>query len=116
MKKITAIVRLGLVGEIISSIMKTGCRCISVVDTCALGDMIDPENEHLSFRYEGGYTRMSRIEVLCREEDVDGLVAIVKAHGQTDHRGDGIVYVSSVERAVWIQEGQEGEHTVEAHG
>lgn len=110
MKKVTAIVRRGLVGEITHAIEHAGCRCISAVDIDGLGDMVDPGKERISFEYEGLYTKMSRIEVLCRDNDVETLMEIIKSHGHTDHPGDGIVYVSAIERAAKIRSGEEGEN------
>lgn len=109
MKKVTAIVRRGLVGEIIHAVESVGCRCLSAIDIDGLGELVDPEREHISFEYEGYYTKLSRIEVLCRDEDVDTLLDIIKRLGHTDHPGDGVVYVSPVERAVKIRSGEEGE-------
>jgi nitrogen regulatory protein P-II 1 len=109
MKKVTAIVRRGLVGEIIHAVERAGCRCLSAIDIDGLGEMVDPEREHISFEYEGYYTKLSRLEVLCRDEDVDTLLDIIKRLGHTDHPGDGVVYVSPVERAVKIRSGEEGE-------
>lgn len=107
MKKVTAIVRIGLVGEVVRSIEHAGCRCLSAVNVCGLGDLLDPENPHISFEYEGYYSTMSKIEVLCEDEDVDLLIAMIKSIGHTEHPGDGIVYVSAVERAAKIQTGEE---------
>jgi len=114
MKKLTAIVRIGLVGEVVHSIEHAGCRCLSAVNICGLGDLVDPENPHISFEYEGHYSTMSRIEVLCADEDVDRLMSIVKSIGHTDHPGDGLVYISPVERAAKIQTGEEGERVLRA--
>lgn len=108
MKKVTAIVRVGLVGEVVCSIKYAGCRCLSAMNVCGLGDLLDPKNPHISFEYEGYYSTMSQIEVLCDDEDVDRLVAIIKSIGHKDHPGDGVVYVSAVERAAKIQTGEEG--------
>ncbi|MBI3111180.1 MAG: P-II family nitrogen regulator [Ignavibacteriales bacterium] len=112
MKKVTAIVRRVLAREIVRAIEHAGCCCLSAVDIDGLGDMVDPEKEHISFEYEGYYTRMSRIEVLCRDEDIGSIVECIKSHGHTDHPGDGIVYVSCVERVARIQSGEEGDVTL----
>lgn len=113
MKKVTAVVRRGLVGEIIHTIEHVGCLCISAIDIDGLGDLVDPEKEHISFEYERMYSKMSRIEVLCRDSDVETLMEIIKSHGHTDHPGDGIVYVSAIERAAKIRSGEEGEQVLQ---
>jgi len=109
MKKVTAIIRIDFAGEVIRAIELAGCRCIAVVDVCGLGDLFDPEKEYISFEYEGRYSKMSRIEVLCKNDDVEALMEAIKKHGHTNHTGDGVVYVSPVDRAAKIRSGEEGE-------
>lgn len=109
MKKVTAIVRRDLVGEIIRAIKDAGCRCISAVDIDGLADLVDPEKEHISFEYEAYYMKMSRIEVLCRDDSVETVMESIKRHGRTAHAGDGFAFITAVERAAEIKSGEEGE-------
>lgn len=58
------------------------------------------------------YVKKARIEIVAREDMVDGIVdAIVKA-AHTGNAGDGKVFVWPVERAVRIQTGETNEKAI----
>jgi nitrogen regulatory protein PII len=52
---------------------------------------------------------IAKIEVVCGDDDVDRLLAVLVDAAHTGGRGDGIVFVTPVERAVRIRTAQEGE-------
>lgn len=52
--------------------------------------------------------RVSRVEVVCNTEQADGLIEVLIEAARTGYRGDGIVFVKSVERAIKIRTGEEG--------
>lgn len=54
------------------------------------------------------YTENAKLEFVCSEPEVDGLVVIIKARARTGEPGDGIVFASPVDRAVKIRTGVEG--------
>lgn len=48
------------------------------------------------------FTRKLRIEIICPDEIADEIVDRITDIGQTGHLGDGIVWVTDVQRAVFI--------------
>jgi len=53
-----------------------------------------------------------RLEVVCRDELVEQVVAAILTHARTGLRGDGKIYVSPVEDAIRIATGERGEGSV----
>lgn len=53
-----------------------------------------------------------RIEVVCRDELVEPVVAAILSQAQTGLRGDGKIYVGPVEDAIRIATGERGEGSV----
>ena len=53
-----------------------------------------------------------KVEVVCRDEVVEQVLAAILAHAQTGLRGDGKIYVSRVEDAIRIATGERGEEAV----
>ena len=53
-----------------------------------------------------------KIEVVCREELVEQVTSAIQAHAHTGLRGDGKIYVSSVEEAIRIATDERGEEAV----
>ena len=48
------------------------------------------------------FTRKVRIEIICPDDIADKIVERITDIGQTGHLGDGIVWVTDVQRAVFI--------------
>ena len=59
------------------------------------------------------YSKMAKIELVCADKDVDQVVNIIQKSGCTHQQGDGILFVTPVERAVKIRTGDEGEHVLQ---
>ncbi len=51
-----------------------------------------------------GYVKHVKVEVVCKEELVDEVVAAIHRAAHTGLRGDGSIFVSDVERSVPIQD------------
>lgn len=109
MKRIIGVVRVGIVGEVLRELFLNGFKCVNVFDMKVFGDIHDPKHEHLSFEYEKYYSKMSRIEVLCMDNNAWKAFEIIKNDARTQHQGDGYVFISSVEGLTNISGGTEGE-------
>lgn len=57
-------------------------------------------------------THLAKLEIVVRDEDVDGVVDIILEHAQTGHSGDGAIYVSEVSEAIRIRNGQRDREAV----
>mgnify|MGYP001450286489 CR=1 FL=1 len=114
MKYITAVVRRRYVGDIIHTLEREGFSILSACDASVVADLHDPRDERISFAYEGYHTRMSRIELLCADNDTERALRTIESHGHTDHQGDGFILVWPVERGIQIQTGEEGVEAFQA--
>lgn len=54
----------------------------------------------------------ARVELVCRDELVDQVIAAILTHAQTGLRGDGKIYVSPVEDVIRIATGERGRNAV----
>ena len=58
------------------------------------------------------YMPRVKIEIICRDELVEEIVAVIEQTAHTGLRGDGKIYVTPVETAVRISTGEHGEEAV----
>jgi len=58
------------------------------------------------------YVKKARIEIVARDEMVEGIVETIVSAAHTGNRGDGKVFIWPVERAVRIQTGETDESAV----
>ena len=49
------------------------------------------------------------MEVVCADRDLDGLVEAIRKTCATGEKGDGMIFVSDVTKAVRIRDGASGE-------
>ncbi len=57
-------------------------------------------------------TRKIRLEIVCQDEEAEGLLEAIYAAGHTGHRGDGKVFVLPVLDAIRLKTGERGEEAV----
>lgn len=107
MKEVKIILRKERVAAVIKALGEAGVPRLTVSHVHALGAGVDPDHYRLSMEEESAYTEKARIEVVCREDAVPVVVDIVRSHGRTGLRGDGIILVQDVERIVKIRTGDE---------
>lgn len=61
------------------------------------------------------FTRKMRIEIVCPDEIADRIVECITDIAQTGHLGDGIVWVTEVQRAVFVHKTTPGGTTEPRH-
>lgn len=108
MKEIKAIVRTDRVQAVVKALEEAGAARILICHVHSLGTGVDPEDYRVSFEEGTTYTEKSKVEVICEDADVDGIVDALSAAARTGHPGDGIVVVSDVERVFRVRTGDEG--------
>ncbi|HUP19700.1 MAG TPA: P-II family nitrogen regulator [Gemmatimonadota bacterium] len=107
MKRVEAIVRKERVASVVEALRQAGIPRLTVSHVHALGSGVDPEDYRLSFEEGGAYTEKAKILLVCPESAVERVVEAVRREGRTGHRGDGVIFVTPVERAVKIRTGAE---------
>jgi nitrogen regulatory protein P-II 1 len=59
-----------------------------------------------------GYPAQVRIEVVCKEAQVEKIVSTIEQSARTGKPGDGKIFISDVEEAVRISTGQRGNEVI----
>ena len=111
MKEIKAYIRPVKLAEVLHHLEAAGARDISVIRVEGIGSLADPRRDRKRWvrRRPETYSDVLKVEIVCRDGEADELVRILREHAHTGARGDGRIFVSSVERAVNIRTGTEGE-------
>lgn len=107
MKRLEIILRIECVEHVLRALREAGAPRMTVSHVHALGSGVDPEHYCLSFEEGGAYTEKAQIMLVCRDKDAARCLEAARAHALTGHRGDGVIFVSNVERAVKIRTGVE---------
>lgn len=107
MKLVKAIVRTERVARVVAGLREAGVPRLTISHVHAIGSGVDPRDYRLSIESGSAYTEKAKIELICKAEDADRVVAVIRELARTGERGDGIVAVQEVERCVKIRTGDE---------
>jgi nitrogen regulatory protein P-II 1 len=116
-KEIKAYIQRWQVDNVVRVLQKVKAPGISIVEVHPVGYGYEPnyfdqayESEDVLKRYRN--LSVVKLEVICRDEDVDCFVENIRNAACTQSRGDGRIFVSDVVRAVRIRDGYEGEEAL----
>jgi nitrogen regulatory protein PII len=108
MKLVKAYIRPMLLEDVYTALRKEGHCCMTVFEGEGTGRFSDPNDQHGSLNFPAMHTHVAKIEIAVESEDVATVIDIIKKHGKTGHKGDGIVFVCPIERVTRIRDGKEG--------
>lgn len=108
MKLMKAFVRIGDVDTVVRALQAAGAPGITISHVHGVGYDYDPDEFTFASGLEGRAPEVAKIEVVCRSADVERLLRTIVQAASSGRRGDGLVFVTSVERAVKIRNAAEG--------
>ena len=68
-----------------------------------------PEIEAALANHITRYSAVAKLELVCRDDEAKLFIEIVRARAHTGTRGDGRIFVSNVDEAVNIRNGETGD-------
>jgi nitrogen regulatory protein P-II 1 len=112
MKLLKAFVRTTQTDGVICALEEAGAPGITVSRVHGVGYGYEPMLLTLAPCELDKAPEISKIEVVCRDEDADRLLEVLVDAAYTGGKGDGIVFVTPVERAVKIRTRQRDEEAL----
>ena len=111
MREIKAFIRRNMVNGVIKALRDQDFRSVTVAEVEGTGRFTRPDHDAKpSLKFQLAHNKMSKLELVCKKEDVPKIVQIISEHGGTGEKGDGIIYVSEVEQIFKVSTGQESQH------
>ena len=111
MKKVEAIIKKFKLDEVINALSGIGISgmAISEIQGCGRERMLERATGERSVI---SFDPLLKIEIVMKDELVKQAVETIKTIAKTGRIGDGIIFVYSIEEAVRIRTGEEGEDAV----
>jgi nitrogen regulatory protein P-II 1 len=106
MKEIKAFVRPNKVNEIVQQLKDNGFENMTISSAEGTGKFQD-DRAFVSQIFSITDSPMAKIEIVVKEDKVDIIVSIISEYGKSLHSGDGIIYVSNVEKAYRVKTAME---------
>jgi len=89
-----------------------GLTGLSVVDVKGFGRGKAKDAPNRIVEDQVGYIPHVKIEIVCTDDKVEEIVSVIEKAAHTGLRGDGKIYISSIDDAVRISTGERGEVAV----
>lgn len=105
LSEVKAIVRGDCVPELLDALKGGKITRFFVSRIHALGAGVDPEDHKVSLDDGQAYTEKAKVEFMCRAEDTEPVITLIREWARTGHQGDGVVIVSSLTDVVNIRTG-----------
>lgn len=106
MKEIKAIVKPFKVNDILAHLLEAGYPNLTVSMAEGTGNFKADESS-ISTYFSITDSKVTKIEIVCNDDDVENIVRIISTEGRTGNRGDGIIYISEVENVYKVSTGLE---------
>ena len=109
MKLIKAYIRHRKTEDVYNALFNAGHCCMTLVDCEGTGRYSDHSKEHVSNRYPFAEAyRVIKVELVVSAGDVQDVVTIIKEHGRTGYKGDGLIIVSPIDNVYKVRNDIEG--------
>ncbi len=102
MKEIKAFIRPNKVNDIVHRLKEAGYENITISMAEGTGKFQD-KRAFVSQKFSITDSEIAKLEMVVENSDVKTIVAIISENGKTINTGDGIIYISNVEKAYRIK-------------
>ena len=106
MKEIKAFVRPNHVNEIIQQLKDNGFENMTISTAEGTGKFQD-DKAFVSQKFSITDSPVAKIEIVVAKEKVNTVIKIISQYGKTLNPGDGLIYVSNVEKVYRVKTGLE---------
>lgn len=113
MKEIKAYIKPHKLSKVTLALHKVeGLTGMSVVDVRGFGRGKAKDAPHRIVEDLVDYIPHVKIEIVCTDEMVEEIISIIEKTAHTGLKGDGKIYISTIDDALRIQTGERGEAAV----
>lgn len=109
MKKIEAIIKPFKLEEVKDAILKLGIQGMTISEVKGFGRQKGHKEIYRGAEYVVDFIPKIKMEIIVTGEMVSRVVETIKENAYTGQIGDGKIFIESVEKAIRIRTGEEGE-------
>jgi nitrogen regulatory protein P-II 1 len=106
MKLIKAYIRTNMIDKVVDALEAGGFTDLTVIDVKAIRAGIDPKDLDYSVELAERYMNVAKLEIVLQDDQVESAKEMILKTARTGRKGDGLVYVSSVDEAIHIRTGK----------
>lgn len=112
MKKIEAIIRREKLGVVRRALEVVGYPGMTITEVKGHGRQKGKTGSEQNEAHRSEFLPKLKLEIIAREEEVKSIVEAIASHARTGAIGDGKLFLSSIEDALRVRTGEEGEAAI----
>lgn len=105
MKEVKALIHRNRIADVVHALKTAGFRNISVIDVKGMLKALDSKEQQYSIEIGEKVITEVKLELVCEADKVDQALALIRDNGRTGQPSAGWVYVSEIESAYPIDDG-----------
>lgn len=111
MKKITAYIHDFMMAKVTDALREANVHGVTVIQCEGFGGKGSSEDggRYLDGDVEMGFAPKTEIDIVCRDEESDGIIELIRQAAHTGRHGDGKIFMSEMTDVVDIRSGNRGE-------
>ena len=109
MKMVMAVIKPFKLDEVKEALQEIGVQGLSVVEVKGFGRQKGHTELYRGAEYVVDFLPKVKIEVVLPDDQVENAIDAILEAAKTDKIGDGKIFVSTVDQAIRIRTGEEGE-------
>jgi nitrogen regulatory protein P-II 1 len=109
MKKVEAIVRVFKLEDVKNALTEQGLRGMTVSEVRGFGRQKGHTEMYRGTEYSVDFVPKVKIEVVCKDSSLQGVIDTILRTAQTGQIGDGKIFVTNLENTIRIRTGETGE-------
>jgi len=109
MKKIEAIIKPFKLDEVKEALHEIGLKGITVLEAKGFGRQKGHTELYRGAEYVVDFLPKVKLEIVLEDNQVDRAIEAIQAAAKTGRIGDGKIFVSTIDEAIRIRTGEEGD-------
>ncbi|MDT0595822.1 P-II family nitrogen regulator [Glaciecola petra] len=109
MKKVEAIIKPFKLDEVRESLSMIGVSGLTITEVKGFGRQKGHQELYRGAEYQVDFLPKVKVELVVKDELIDQVTEAIIGAAKTGKIGDGKIFIYSVERAIRIRTGEEGE-------
>lgn len=112
MKEIKAYIQPFMLQKVTDALHKIHVRGMSVSELKGCGREKDESYPHHTRETVIEFTPKVKIEIVCPDDECEAIAKVIQEVAHTGRRGDGKIFISTIDEAISIRTGEEGEGAI----
>jgi len=112
MKKIEAIIRASKFDEVKDALSEKEIYFFTFYEVKGYGHQKSESRSYRGTVYDVGYIARIKLEILISENFVDAALLAIESAAKTGQKGDGLIYVTDLDKTVNIRTGRTGSEAI----